>query len=158
MASILKVDQLQKPDGSTPTAADLGIDDAGRIINYETRLTPVTSFSAGTADVWYTVYTFTYTPTSDSSLIMLELHTDSINASAASSYVKAGIFVDGVQLSFAQNQGRNYSYTSQFQKAVYTNTSSATKTIEVKLYPNLTGLIYAVQTADKYMHITEISQ
>jgi hypothetical protein len=32
MASILKVSQLQKPDGSTPTAADLGIDVAGTIV------------------------------------------------------------------------------------------------------------------------------
>ena len=32
MASILKVSQLQKPDGSTPTAADLGIDVAGSVV------------------------------------------------------------------------------------------------------------------------------
>ena len=32
MASILKVDTLQKPDGSTPTAADLGIDVAGSVV------------------------------------------------------------------------------------------------------------------------------
>ena len=32
MASILKVDTLQKPDGSTPTAADLGIDVSGSVV------------------------------------------------------------------------------------------------------------------------------
>jgi hypothetical protein len=36
MASILKVDTLQKPDGSTPTAADLGIDVAGSVIQVQT--------------------------------------------------------------------------------------------------------------------------
>ena len=157
MASILKVDQIQLPDGSAPTASDLGLNDAGRIINQETRLTPATSLNAGTSDVWYTVFTFTYTPVSDTSNIVIELHTDAINGSASSSYVKAGIFVDGTLVSFAQNQGRSFSYTSQFQKALYGNTSSATKTIEVKLFPTLTGQIYATQTDDKYMHITEIS-
>lgn len=34
MASILKVDTLQKPDGSTPTAADLGLDVAGSVVGY----------------------------------------------------------------------------------------------------------------------------
>jgi hypothetical protein len=32
MASVLKVDTLQKPDGSTPTAADLGLDVAGSVV------------------------------------------------------------------------------------------------------------------------------
>jgi hypothetical protein len=35
MASILKVDTLQKPDGSTPTAADLGIDVAGSVVQVQ---------------------------------------------------------------------------------------------------------------------------
>ena len=32
MSSIIRVDTLQKPDGSTPTAADLGLDVAGTIV------------------------------------------------------------------------------------------------------------------------------
>jgi len=39
MASILKVDTLQKPDGSTPTAADLGIDVAGSVVQAKTLTT-----------------------------------------------------------------------------------------------------------------------
>ena len=35
MASILKVDTLQKPDGSTPTAADLGLDVAGSVVQVQ---------------------------------------------------------------------------------------------------------------------------
>ena len=35
MASILKVDQLQLSDGSTPTAGDLGLDTSNSVINVE---------------------------------------------------------------------------------------------------------------------------
>ena len=56
MASILKVDQLQKPDGSTPTAADLGIDVAGSILQVQQgQYGSNENFSvgAGASSVWF---------------------------------------------------------------------------------------------------------
>ena len=53
MASILKVDTLQLPDGSTPTAADLGIDVAGSVVQ---------QVEYYTTDQWNTTSS-TYSPT-----------------------------------------------------------------------------------------------
>ena len=52
MSSIIRVDTLQKPDGSTPTAADLGIDVAGSVVQ-------VVSSSFGYAWTTSTSYTDT---------------------------------------------------------------------------------------------------
>ena len=48
MSSILKVDQIQLANGNTPTAKDLGVSDAGNIINihrtnYNTAINPSTA-------------------------------------------------------------------------------------------------------------------
>jgi hypothetical protein len=70
MSSIIRVDTLQKPDGSTPTAADLGIDvsagdlPAGTIVQtqYVTPCRQVSGWGATDNGIYLTVSTWT-TPT-----------------------------------------------------------------------------------------------
>ena len=81
MASILKVDQLQKPDGSTPTAADLGIDvtsgdmPAGSVIQLQS--SSFGSRVSGSSGSWYDIgLSTTITPTSASSKVYIQLNTN----------------------------------------------------------------------------------
>ena len=49
MSSIIRVDTLQKPDGSTPTAADLGIDVSGSVIQVVTDVFGTETAHGGTS-------------------------------------------------------------------------------------------------------------
>jgi hypothetical protein len=81
MTSILKVDVIQKLDGSTPTPADLGLNVSGSVLqvfNHKTTSRLTTSGVGGvstgntivaTDGVTYT--TFNFTPTSGTSILLL---------------------------------------------------------------------------------------
>ena len=71
MASILKVSQLQKPDGSTPTAADLGIDDSGNVIQIVQLPTSYLSVANTVTAVYYEYGSITVTPKSSTSRFMI---------------------------------------------------------------------------------------
>ena len=73
MASIIKVDTLQKPDGSTPTAADLGIDVAGTVLQAHTfEDTSTVQTSSGT---WLVVGDFvSITRTQPNSKFVIQLN------------------------------------------------------------------------------------
>lgn len=76
MASIIKVDTIQTAAGGTPTAANLGITGTGRLLQVkQTLVNSVATFSApnGTP-VEITDLRTTFTPTSATSKVMLELH------------------------------------------------------------------------------------
>ena len=60
MTSIIKVDTLQKANGSTPTAADLGINTTGNVIHTE-MFTNAEDQDVQT-NTWTEVWTFSYTP------------------------------------------------------------------------------------------------
>jgi hypothetical protein len=70
MASILKVDTLQKPDGSTPTAADLGIDVAGSVV--QEKWVPLTSPFDTTVAGLLPVQSTQFTPKYANSVIQVE--------------------------------------------------------------------------------------
>lgn len=77
MASVLKVDTLQKPDGSTPTAADLGLDVAGSVVQvaYGTASTQVINSTNSPVDTGLSV---TITPKFNNSMIIILFnHSDS---------------------------------------------------------------------------------
>ena len=69
MASILKVDQIQTAAGGTPTAADLGINTSGNVLQVVT----ATSESAGatTSTSFVSYMSANITPSSTSSKILL---------------------------------------------------------------------------------------
>lgn len=69
MASIIKVDQIQTAAGGTPTAADLGINTTGTVLQVKNTIKQdMASFSAGS---WHTVMELSITPASSSSKILV---------------------------------------------------------------------------------------
>ena len=73
MTSIIKVDTLQKANGATPTAADLGINTTGTVLQVvNTRF----NLSMSTSNTTYTQtgHNVTITPTSTSSRIIIALN------------------------------------------------------------------------------------
>ena len=73
MSSIIKVDAIQKADGTTPTAGDLGLNTTGsvlQVVNVTNKDTA--SFSGGTWGAW--PITASITPTSTSSKILIMAH------------------------------------------------------------------------------------
>jgi len=70
MTSILKVDNIQKANGSTPTTSDLGLNTTGTILQVHTELTTAvlsnvtlagqnTELTAGSGTLWHTCAAFT---------------------------------------------------------------------------------------------------
>ena len=71
MASIIKVDQIQTAAGGTPTAADLGINTTGGVVQVVNGNTS-TMVTSSTTQIWVdTGITATITPTSTSSNIIV---------------------------------------------------------------------------------------
>ena len=84
MASILKVDTLQKPDGSTPTAADLGLNISGNIVSSKTVMSdaPATTVAA---DVTALLDTFTFETKYENSRILISYHSGQIQLNSTNS-------------------------------------------------------------------------
>jgi hypothetical protein len=70
MSSIIKVDAIQKANGTTPTMADLGLNDTGTVLNhyYTQNGTETTLSSAGFTDI---NLSFNITPVSTSSKFVI---------------------------------------------------------------------------------------
>lgn len=70
MSSIIKVDAIQKADGTTPTAADLGLNDTGTVLNhYYTQYGVSTNYtSSNYSDIGLS---FNVTPVSTSSKFII---------------------------------------------------------------------------------------
>ena len=99
MASILKVDTLQKPDGSTPTAADLGIDVAGSVVQvYEHSFTETTMITT-TALSDVTGSSFSFTPKYPDSKVIVTMiiscNWQDASDAAGGSYQ---LYIDGVKV------------------------------------------------------------
>ena len=72
MTSIIKVDTLQKANGATPTAADLGINTTGTLINYSS--TQSKNNISTTSTSWSsTGLSLTYTPLYSNSKLVITL-------------------------------------------------------------------------------------
>jgi hypothetical protein len=68
MTSILKVDTLQTAAGGVPTAADLGLNVSGSVINVE-HFTVTGSKTEATTDTYINAWTVNYTPVSSNSAV-----------------------------------------------------------------------------------------
>lgn len=101
MASILKVDTLQKPDGSTPTAADLGIDVAGTIVQSKvyTHYMPYTiENTSGSAYISFGLTT-TFTPKQSTSTIVVMCSGITARAGSGNQGSRFNLYKDGVSVS-----------------------------------------------------------
>lgn len=84
MTGILKVDTIQKNDGSVPTAADLGLNVTGAVLQVvQTSSNPVFTFSSTTWSSWGTL---SITPSSTSSKILALFNAAGWHQGQSSSY------------------------------------------------------------------------
>ena len=72
MTGVLKVDAIQKTDGTTPTAGDLGINDTDTVIGFNKNVTS-TAYSGSSGTEAYTGLSATYTPKASNSKILITL-------------------------------------------------------------------------------------
>lgn len=96
MSSILKVDTLQKPDGSTPTAADLGIDvdTTGRILQVQQYIIN-TEQSMSASNNWVsTPLSVSITPQDANSLLIVRTNI-SVGDTGSSAYAGFRLTRDG---------------------------------------------------------------
>jgi len=141
MASILKVDQLQKPDGSTPTAADLGIDVAGSVLQVISHThVGVNQFTSGTSFINVVGYQATIIPKSSTSKILVTLaggHPYTPNNGILIDITRNGIRLGG-------NFGLQQNYTSD------TGLIATPYSVNCMDSPNTTGaVVYQVVFASR---------
>ena len=96
MASILKVDTLQKPDGSTPTAADLGIDVAGSVVATHKFISPTSTDLVISSESFTEVDTFTLDVKRDNSIMIIWVDTQQYIKSVQNTNLSMRLLVDGV--------------------------------------------------------------
>lgn len=72
MSSIIKVDAIQKADGTTPTAGDLGLNTTGTVLQIQDGTLNTRTIKSGTGAVT-TGLSATITPTSTSSKILIDI-------------------------------------------------------------------------------------
>jgi len=119
MTSILKVDNIQKANGSTPTANDLGINTTGTILQVHTELTTATlsnvtlagqatALTASSGTLWHTCGSFT--PKFANSKLLFQTSTISVHESANTTDGHFALVTDSTTL-FART-GSFVSYTS----------------------------------------------
>ena len=109
MTSIIKVDQIQTLAGAAPTAADLGINVSGSVLQVVSGTSNVWSPSASTSLV-ATPITASITPNSSSSKILISISVNGIYVASTSNYIvfklyKNGSLLDGIN--DIVNQGSN---------------------------------------------------
>jgi len=128
MTSILKVDNIQKANGSTPTANDLGINTTGTILQVHTELTTATlsnvtlagqntALTASSGTLWHTCGSFT--PKFANSKLLFQTSTISAHESANTCDGHFALVTDGTTLfartgSFVSYQGQVGNLNSSF--------------------------------------------
>lgn len=108
MTSILKVDKIQLPDGSAPTASDLGLDVSGNVVSCYYKECTTTLVLTSTSNVSVPDYTFTVSPKKlgNKFVIIANLHTFMGQAGANDwASIPCKIYKDGSQISSGVSYG-----------------------------------------------------
>lgn len=144
MASIIKVDQIQTAAGGTPTAADLGINTTGSVLNVQTHTWGNETVNSTTTYADVSGSSFVYTPVSSNSTLII---TGNIHCRTRDSNRDAGfglrLVLDGNLLTGDDNSGLDFYadsgngdycnfYTWCTRQYFYTNTSTTGKTIKAQ--------------------------
>jgi len=141
MTSIIKVDTLQKANGGTPTAADLGINVTGTVLQVANKsVNGRNSISSGSFA--YTGFYHSITPTSTSSKILILMETG-LNTQSSGNNGQMTIYRDSTELS-GQTHGLAYvlGNSSRIQIPVhlsYVDTPNTTSEVTYKLYAKSDG-------------------
>jgi hypothetical protein len=147
MASILKVSQLQKPDGSTPTAADLGIDVAGSVVGYKVVYPDTSAVLSSTSYVDVAGASLTYTPkgVGNKLLVLPRLSVAAAISSSGSNYcgITVRTLLDGADVSSARwwvrDDNGGIVENVGFVYPDYEHTISSTADITIQLQAYISG-------------------
>jgi hypothetical protein len=115
MASILKVDTLQKPDGSTPTAADLGLDVSGSVRLIGTKRTSdYITYNHPDTDTWQTHASLNVNTISDSSMLMVRGYYVIRTVNSTNLRFVTRLLVDGVSVGDTAGESADLSGRTYF--------------------------------------------
>lgn len=131
MASIIKVDTIQTSAGGTPTAADLGINTSGNVVNATmVNVTPGANISTSN-NTFVQFFSQDYTPVLSSStiLVRLSLHIQSSKSGSADGRFTYRVLLNDAQ-EFINNEAGLYDYGSSgpWSNLVYTSDVSFSNT------------------------------
>ena len=159
MTSIMKVDTIQKADGSS------GVHIAGSVVQYaQTETVTATTISAGANA---NILTINFTPKFSNSLLHISsslFNVRKTTGAGTSTWMNARIYLDGVQQG---NINGTFGYPETFNDHRYTFTVegklaawSGTKAIALNCYAGSTGSTWVVsyQGATTSMTVMEIAQ
>ena len=134
MASIIKVDTIQTAAGGTPTAADLGLNTTGSVINVYQDLNQATGNTVTTSTSFIaTNLSVTLTPVSASSKFLL---TTSLTAGAGSEAVLVTFYRGGTNLGDSTNGFGGTGYTGGRDNVAisYLDSPATTASITYSVY------------------------
>ena len=134
MSSIIKVDAIQKVDGTVPTAGDLGLNTTGSVLQVVKGLGPGGSPTSASTSYVSEGIEATITPKFNNSIILVQAMTGDSNAGGYSFYRVRNI-TDGVNI--AHVPCGNFSGSPQWLVGVniigaYTVNSTASRTFRVE--------------------------
>ena len=98
MTSIIKVDQIQTAAGSTPTAADLGINTTGTVLKTHYMKSPNDTQVVVTTGAWNTIDTLSVTTIGASSRLVIFFDTGQFVKSSANANASFRFLVDNVPI------------------------------------------------------------
>ena len=144
MTSIIKVDTLQKANGATPTAADLGINTTGTVLQVVENAFTSNNVTSSTAYVASDI-TATITPTSSSSKILIVISTGG-DTNDAGRIIQYTIYKNNTTNLFAGNTHDYIGYLRNVAGRIlspttfsYTDSPNTTSSVRYTLYHRSVG-------------------
>jgi hypothetical protein len=166
MASVLKVDQLQLSDGSTPTAGDLGIDTSGNVIQYASSVI-TTDISLSPGGAFVNLITIDFTPKYSTSTIVIRStfnNLQKVTGAGINTWFKGKVQIDSVDVPNGSFGPIGYPETYNNHRfnlstAISTSAWSGAKTVALQGAPQSTGSNWTVsyQNEPTILEIYEIS-
>ena len=169
MSSIIKVDQIQLSDGSTPTAGDLGLNTSGAVVGFGRVKWSNESYPINTTSFVDVLNgTITYTPKLSDSTLYITANC-SVRTNGNSVGLTFRIVVDDVVVTyqllnheFYLNDGATDDrYDRMSKEAIVTNTSTSPKVIKVQMADytgnNNTSRINFGDRFESYLTVFEIA-
>ena len=108
MTSIIKVDTLQKANGATPTAADLGINVTGNVLKTHYMKSPNDTQAVVTTGAWNTIDTLSVTTIGASSRLVIFFDTGQFVKSGANANAGFRFLVDNVPIVLNTEYGHHH--------------------------------------------------
>ena len=164
MTSIIKVDTLQTAAGGVPTAADLGLNVSGSVVQVQRHSFTNQTIMGSTSYVSVSGSSFTFTPkASSSTLIIVSDVSCRLNGTAQGMMFKH--YVAGSAISNDAGYGHETYFNSgasddiylrQTKSDSYSNTSTSPKTIELYARDYTAGGDQRVNFAGRFMTATTV--